>query len=303
MSNMDIIKASPVKPKCAVILAAYNGGEFIESQIRSINAQVNVNVTIFVTDDVSTDDTLSICLDNGAKIVNNNAKLGSACKNFLFSIGKLDIAHEYDYIFLSDQDDIWLPEKCIEAIKALEKNNCECYSGSYYLWLPNRRKVIYSNRYFLQTDHDYLFRGPGPGFTFAFTADAYRKIRCNLLTILSDGIQFTWHDWLIYACARHMNLSWYIDKNPYSLYRLHAANETGQALDFQSYKKRFQFLFDGSYRAEILKFERFAPGDNLISRIKSFSILDRLYLLRMMPTMRSRFVQRIGLTIWLLHGK
>jgi rhamnosyltransferase len=300
---MNVRNTHAIKPKCAIIMATYNGGDFIESQLKSIIAQVDVTVTIYVTDDASTDNTLNICSDNGAQIVQSNIKFGNACNNFLFSISELDIAQDYDYVFLSDQDDVWFPEKCIKAIKALDENNCQCYSGSYYLWQPERRKILYKNKYFPQTNDDYMFRSPGPGFTFALSADAFNMIRCKFLMMRPDEIGFDWHDWLIYACARSMNLNWYIDKNPYSLYRQHANNETGQAINLQSYIKRFRYLFGGSYRAELLKFENFTPSDSLIITLKSFSITDRLYLLRLLPTMRSKFIQRLGLALWLLLGR
>ena len=42
------------KPKFAVLMAAFNGSNFIEKQLETIINQKNVDVTIIVNDDLST---------------------------------------------------------------------------------------------------------------------------------------------------------------------------------------------------------------------------------------------------------
>ena len=54
--------------------------------------------------------------------MNHSTKYGSACENFLNMFMNVDF-EKYDYIALSDQDDIWLPNKLINAIKKINENN------------------------------------------------------------------------------------------------------------------------------------------------------------------------------------
>lgn len=42
----------------AVLLATYNGIQYIEEQLNSILNQSNVNVVVFISDDLSTDGTV-----------------------------------------------------------------------------------------------------------------------------------------------------------------------------------------------------------------------------------------------------
>ena len=64
-SNSDNLKK--VKPKVAILLAAYNGIDWIEEQIFSILNQESVEVEIFISVDISTDGTYEWCKAAEAK--------------------------------------------------------------------------------------------------------------------------------------------------------------------------------------------------------------------------------------------
>ena len=96
----------------SVVIATYNGEEFLEDQLDSIFRQSRLPNEIIVSDDGSTDDTLRILkkfqLNKKIilKIVHNKSGRGIT-KNFNNAI----IHSSGDLILLSDQDDIWLPNK------------------------------------------------------------------------------------------------------------------------------------------------------------------------------------------------
>ena len=46
------------KPKVAILMASYNGQQWIDQQIESIFSQKNVEVELFIRDDKSTDETI-----------------------------------------------------------------------------------------------------------------------------------------------------------------------------------------------------------------------------------------------------
>ena len=101
--------------KTSVALCTYNGEIFLRQQIDSILNQ-NLPVSeIVVCDDGSTDGTIEILEDYRKRnpeifrIYRNDANLRSV-KNFEKAISLC----ENEIIFLSDQDDVWLPEK-VEA--------------------------------------------------------------------------------------------------------------------------------------------------------------------------------------------
>ena len=74
------------KRKVLILLATYNGQEYIEKQLDSILAQTDVDIEILISDDNSTDNTLSLVNNyvsrNKISILYNEKKAG-ASSNFL----------------------------------------------------------------------------------------------------------------------------------------------------------------------------------------------------------------------------
>ena len=94
--------------KIAVLLAAYNGERWIQEQINSILTQKKVDVTVYVSLDLSNDKTLDIIETYKKKsviLLPYGDKFGAAAPNFYRLIQDVDFQN-YDYIALSDQDDI-----------------------------------------------------------------------------------------------------------------------------------------------------------------------------------------------------
>jgi glycosyltransferase involved in cell wall biosynthesis len=111
--------------RISVALATYNGASFLNDQLQSIFNQTLKPFEIIVCDDRSTDQTHTILQayqDKGLlKFQINDTSLG-VIKNFQKTISFC----RGEYIALSDQDDIWMPEKleqCIKEMKKIEKNN------------------------------------------------------------------------------------------------------------------------------------------------------------------------------------
>jgi glycosyltransferase involved in cell wall biosynthesis len=108
----------------SVCIATYNGEKYIKKQIVSILVQLAPDDEVVISDDNSTDDTLKEIFsihDDRIKIINlkrekkglNNHMLVSS--NFENAIKN----SRGDFIFLSDQDDIWAPDKVNEFMKYL----------------------------------------------------------------------------------------------------------------------------------------------------------------------------------------
>jgi glycosyltransferase involved in cell wall biosynthesis len=98
--------------RISVALCTYNGERFLPEQLASIGKQTRLPDELVVCDDRSTDQTLAIVREFAAsvsfpvKIVQNAATLGST-RNFENAIRLC----EGDLIALSDQDDIWYPNR------------------------------------------------------------------------------------------------------------------------------------------------------------------------------------------------
>lgn len=105
----------------SVCMATFNGGRFIKDQISSILSQIDYNDELIISDDSSTDDTISIIKGFHERriILLENNRFRDPIKNFenalKFARGK--------FIFLSDQDDIWLDHKYRDTVGLLQKYN------------------------------------------------------------------------------------------------------------------------------------------------------------------------------------
>ena len=111
----------------SVCIPTYNGEKFLKPQIDSVLSQLSQNDEIVVSDDGSSDNTIEILenyKDSRIKIFSNPRKgvisnIENALQN---SIG--------EYIFLCDQDDVWVENKVNKMMEALSESYLvvsDCY--------------------------------------------------------------------------------------------------------------------------------------------------------------------------------
>jgi len=99
-------------------MATYNGALFIKEQIDTILSQLSKDDELIISDDLSTDDTLEIIKSFGdprIKVFLHKDNHGFV-RNFENALKKA----KGDIIFLSDQDDLWCPNKVERTLKELE---------------------------------------------------------------------------------------------------------------------------------------------------------------------------------------
>lgn len=111
------------KLSISVAMCTYNGSAFLSEQLASIAAQTRLPDEVVVCDDGSTDSTPDIVADFARTVpfpvrwIRNEVNLGST-KNFEKAIGLC----AGDLIALSDQDDIWMPEKLARQAELFERD-------------------------------------------------------------------------------------------------------------------------------------------------------------------------------------
>lgn len=105
-----------------ILLATYNGARFLPEQLASIQAQTHPDWRLLVRDDGSTDGSLAIIEEftqrHSAKVRvlrDGRERLG-ARGNF----AALLEASDAPYFMFCDQDDVWLPDKVADLLRALQ---------------------------------------------------------------------------------------------------------------------------------------------------------------------------------------
>jgi glycosyltransferase involved in cell wall biosynthesis len=106
-----------------VLLATYNGANYLDDQLASLQNQEGVRVFVIANDDGSTDKTLDI-LNSWKKsglihTITRSNQIGSTSA-FLQLLSRCS---NYKYVAFCDQDDVWYPNKLIKLVELTEENH------------------------------------------------------------------------------------------------------------------------------------------------------------------------------------
>jgi glycosyltransferase involved in cell wall biosynthesis len=106
------------RPKISVCMASYQGERYISPQLRSIVEQLSAGDEVIVVDDASTDRTCAEILAFGDLRITliRNAQNRGVLRSFETALS----AASGEIVFLSDQDDMWLPGKVETMLKEFE---------------------------------------------------------------------------------------------------------------------------------------------------------------------------------------
>lgn len=234
-----------------VIMATFNGEQWVIDQIRSILNQTYKSIELLIFDDHSTDSTVDLIKNNypAIQVILRKKNLGSAARNFLDALSSIDLT-TYKYVFFSDQDDIWINDKVEKSIRCLTINNYEAYSSNVLaFWGSDLSNSKINDKSYKQVKYDHLFESAGPGCTYLLSVNLATQIQ---KFIIKNGfISINHHDWFIYSFARSRGFSWFIDSCPSVYYRQHSSNFIGDNIGFMAYYKRFKQVYKGNYRNQV----------------------------------------------------
>lgn len=106
-------------PTVHVLMPVYNGARFLESQLDSILAQSYPNVHITVLNDGSSDASKEILNEYGNRFPNVEVLHRSVNQGLIPSLSELLSRVDDEFFALSDQDDVWDPDKIARSIEAI----------------------------------------------------------------------------------------------------------------------------------------------------------------------------------------
>ncbi len=247
-----------------VILASYNGSKWIIKQVKSILNQKNINLDLIINDDCSEDKTFEILKNFSKKKKNlylykNKKNTGSAAQNFFKLILKINF-NKYDFIALSDQDDVWNKNKLSRAIMTINKHNLDCYSSDVTV-LFDSGKTKYLKKSYKQEKYDFLFEGGGPGSTFVMKKKFINNLKKNLNRNIKITKKILFHDWYIYFYARVEGYKWKIDNFSGLNYRQHSDNELGANINLTKKISRLKVIID----------------NDILNQLKYFFLLNKFH--------------------------
>ena len=109
--------------KITIALATYNGAQYLAEQLQSYLDQDRIPDELVISDDCSTDETCNL-IDRFSEIAPFDVRLTRQPMHLGY-VANFDCALSMatgDLIFLSDQDDVWLPQKISEVCEFIDKN-------------------------------------------------------------------------------------------------------------------------------------------------------------------------------------
>ena len=211
--------------KVSVCMAAYRGERYIGEQIRSILSELRQGDELLVSDDApggGTERIVRAFAQTDARVRYLRGEGKGVVRNF----ERVLTAAAGDVLFLSDQDDVWLPGKVDAVLREIENGAC--------LVVHDARVVDES----LQTIAPSFFalRHSRAGFLRNFLRNSYMGC-CMALTrpVLERALPFPpdlpMHDQWLGLAAEKYGRTCFLPQ-PYLLYRQHGGNVTGGKTTF-----------------------------------------------------------------------
>jgi len=211
------MKSLQNQAEISIAMATYNGGKYIQEQLDSFLNQSLLPNELIICDDGSIDNTINIIKKFKKKapfdilLYKNEYRMGYG-QNF----GKALSLCNGDLIFLSDQDDVWFPNK-IEKISQVAKSN-----PNYYL-IMNDATITDEN--LVDTNLTKLDQIKSSGYKQdSFIQGSCATIKKELLYfILPIHKQFIDHDSWIVELANLFDVKYIINQS-LQYYRIHTKN-------------------------------------------------------------------------------
>jgi glycosyltransferase involved in cell wall biosynthesis len=158
----------------SICMASYNGQKYIEEQIDSVLKQLIDGDELIIIDDNSTDNTVS-------KIKKYKEKNIGVNKSFEKGIN----LSTKKYIFLVDQDDIWVEKRVEKMLNVLENNDVLLVTGNQLFIDKDGKMIEYqhnslrfrdSNKVFLEFRNIFLGKSAYYGCAMAFNSKLKKVI-------------------------------------------------------------------------------------------------------------------------------
>ncbi|MBH3412039.1 glycosyltransferase family 2 protein [Pseudomonas putida] len=212
----------------AILLCTYNGSKYLREQLDSFIAQRHANWVLYASDDGSTDGTLDILHEYqrtlGSQLIIFEGPRQGFAKNFISLIQNPNVVA--DYFAFSDQDDIWLEDKLMRSLAALQPVPAEVaalYCSRTRYIDATGKELGYSPRF-----------GKPPSFRNALvqslaganTMLINQRTRA-LLAATEPDARIVAHDWLTYLLVSSYQGVIVYDPRPSLLYRQHSGNLIG----------------------------------------------------------------------------
>lgn len=247
------MKSTRNRKRISVCIAIYNGEKYIKEELLSILPQLSDDDEVIVSDDGSVDNTLEIIrsLDDIRITIIKNQHLKEGKKSHYYVSRNFENAIKHangQYIFLADQDDVWMGNKVQVCLAELQNSDLVIHDLNYCdSELNPQNKVHYGDSF--RFKNFFLLPGKYMGCCMAFkreVLDYVLPFPCNLL-LHDQWIGFMTE---LVGHVRYINM-------PLINYRVHPNNTSSKSRNSLIIKISYRLSFIFHYCIRYLYYRLF----------------------------------------------
>ena len=240
--------------RICVLMATFNGASYLREQLDSILAQIGPQISIYISDDGSTDSTPEILEDFARQfparifLLPPNTRGRGACSNFFYLMQNVDS----DLYLLADQDDLWMPDH-VQSLYERYRNLSNAKQALPTLLFSDMKIITSDGRLlthsFLNAEnlpndaapaHFYFMQNNVSGCVTLFNQALKNYVLKNPDLLWQNLSKIPMHDAFLATTAAIFGNIYFVRK-ALSLYRHHDKNTVG-VQDITSHKHIFERL-------------------------------------------------------------
>jgi glycosyltransferase involved in cell wall biosynthesis len=304
-------------PHICILMATYNGEKFIAEQLQSIEEQSYKNWRLIISDDGSSDDTLTIAKQFQQKWGSGHLEIRQGpqqgfCQNFLSMA--CDTTIPADLYAFSDQDDVWMSDKLERAVSYFDKSDESQLPRAY----GTRTQIVddalkplgLSPEFTLpRSFRNALVQSISGGNTQVFNLESKQLLeKAGVQKVIS-------HDWWLYQLVKGAGGIFYYDPVPSLLYRQHLDAALGSNNSLRSRVERLRYVLNGRFKQWIdINYTALCNSRHLLShdnqevldifgRFRGAKLKDRIRLLEVCGLYRQTWQGTLSLWLAVIINK
>ena len=276
--------------------------KYLEPLIQSLDQQVGVNLRILARDDGSTDETVKF-LYSKAGNVNFNLITGEnigADNSFKYLMNEAT-RYDFDFVAFCDQDDIWMPDKLIRAVKQLQINEKSYYSSKRLCFdIDIEKAKIYPKRDVYINFERSIFENFSAGCTVVLNEALFYSLLNSGCTEIMGS-----YDHIIFLMSLILDES-YFDQESRIFYRLHENNTVGIKFGYyRSVRKTYKEINRRKNTiGEIVQYLQSSINQNdlqfMIELLRNRNFIQQVKWCYQLPKMRKTIFEDLVLKIMLI---
>lgn len=238
-----------IRARVAVLLATYNGADFLDAQLQSLAAQTVDGVDVWASDDGSRDESPAILRDWARRWPKGRFEvLDGPGRGFARNFTSLLVNEAIDAEFFAfcDQDDIWDADKLARAVACLGQITAtpRAYGARTRLISEDGRPLGHSPLFPRKPEFRNAIVQSIAGGNTIVVDRAAREILVRSLR----RTEIVSHDWWVYLIVTGAGGTFHYDPEASISYRQHDENMVGANDGWRARMRRLRRMVDGVFR-------------------------------------------------------